>query len=180
MSMAEAQGAQASPWAIEDKAPQAQSDVLYEALIEPHRSLKPSSFRTLMILIVAQGFIRSVLFCAIGAWPLTAFMALDVGIVWLAFKTSYRHARLHERVRLTKSALTVERVWPDGRRQNWAFEPAWARVVIENPGEHEVKVTLASRGVSVVLGAFLGPAQREAVAEALKGALARRLAPRSS
>jgi uncharacterized membrane protein len=50
--------------------------------------------------------------------------------------------------------------------------------VVENPGEHEVKVMLASRGAQVVLGAFLAPAQREAVADALKGALARRLATR--
>ncbi len=159
--------------------PQAHSDVLYETMIVPHRSLKPGAFRTLMILILAQGVIRSIMFCLVGAWPLTAFMALDVGIVWFAFKASYRHARLFERIRLTRDTLTVERVWPDGKRQSWALEPAWARVVVENPGEHEVKVTLASRGVGVVLGAFLGPVQRETMAQALKSALAKRLAPRN-
>ena len=158
--------------------PEAHSDLLYETVIEPYRSLKPGAFRTLMIVILAQGVIRSIMFCAMGAWPLTAFMALDVGIVWFAFKASYRHARLFERIRLTRTALTVERVWPDGKRQNWALEPAWARVLVENPGEHEVKVTLASRGIVVVLGAFLAPTQREAMAEALKGALAKRLALR--
>ncbi|HXZ68520.1 MAG TPA: DUF2244 domain-containing protein [Alphaproteobacteria bacterium] len=179
MTMAEPQDAQASPWAVGTSVPQAHNDVLYETVIEPYRSLKPEAFRLLMIFVVLQGVVRSILFCAVGAWPLTAFMALDAGIVWLAFRVSYRHARLFERVRLTRTALTVERVWPDGRRQSWALEPAWARVVVENAGEHEVKVTLASRGIGVVLGAFLGPEQREAVAETLRGALAKRLAGRS-
>jgi len=178
MTMAEPQGAQASPWEVGARVPQAHTDVLYETVIEPYRSLKPKAFRLLMIFVLLQGVIRSILFCAIGAWPLTAFMALDVGVVWFAFRASYRHARLFERVRLTRTALTVERVWPDGRRQNWELEPAWARILVENPGEHEVKVTLASRGVGVVLGAFLGPEQREAVAETLKGALSKRLAGR--
>ena len=171
-------GAQASPWHVGTHVPEAHRDVLYETVIEPYRSLPPKAFRLLMIVILLQGVVRSILFCMVGAWPLTAFMALDVGIVFFAFKASYRHARLHERVRLTRTSLTVERVWPNGRRQNWAFEPAWARVVVENPGEHEVKVTLAGRGAQVVLGAFLAPAQREAVADALKGALAERLATR--
>ena len=178
MTRAGPEGAQASPWAASAAAPAAPSDVLFETVIEPYRSLPPKAFRLLMIVILLQGVVRSILFCIVGAWPLTAFMALDVGIVWFAFRTSYRHARLRERVRLTRTALTVERVWPDGRRQNWVLEPAWARIVVENPGEHEVKVTLASRGTQVVLGAFLAPAQREAVADALKGALARRLAAR--
>lgn len=176
MTRAEVQSAQASPWAVEGAVPKAHNDVLYETVIEPQRSLKPGAFRTLMIVILVQGVVRSILFCAIGAWPLTAFMALDVGIVWFAFKASYRHARLFERVRLTRSVLTVERIWPDGKRQSWALEPAWARVVVENAGEHEMKVTLASRGTGVVLGAFLAPIQREAMADALKRALARRLA----
>ena len=178
MTMAENAGVQASPWTIGANLP-VRSDVLYETVIEPHRSLKPQAFRLLMIFVLLQGVVRSVLFCAIGAWPLTAFMALDVGIVWLAFRASYRHARLQERVRLTRRTLTVERVWPDGRRQSWTLEPAWARVLVENPGEHEVRVTLASRGASVVLGAFLAPAQREEVADALKAALAKRSAARN-
>lgn len=179
MTMARPEGAQASPWIVGGAVPKAHGNVLFETVIEPYRSLRPEAFRLLMIFVLLQGAVRSVLFCAVGAWPLTAFMALDAGIVWFAFRASYRHARLFERVRLTRSELTVERVWPDGRRQSWALEPAWARVVVENPGEHEVKVTLSSRGVGVVLGAFLGPEQREAVAEKLKGALSRRLAGRS-
>ena len=178
MTMAEQEGAQASPWLVSGSVPAAQCDVLFETVIEPYRSLNPKAFRLLMIFILLQAVIRSALFCVIGAWPLTAFMALDAGIVWFAFRANYRHARLFERVRLTRSALTIERIWPDGRRQDWTLEPAWARVVVENPGEHEVKVTLASRGVGVVLGSFLAPEQREAVAAALKGALSKRLAAR--
>ena len=179
MTMSEAKSAQASPWTAAGGGSAPRGDLLYETVIAPHRSLSPESFRLLMIVVLFQGVVRSILFCVIGAWPLTAFMALDVGIVWVAFRASYRHAELRERVRLTRTALTVERIWPDGRRQSWALEPAWARVLVENRGEHEVKVTLASRGVGVVLGAFLAPTQREAVADSLKGALARRLAPRN-
>jgi len=164
-----------SPWAAPAPLP---SEVLFEAVLEPHRSLKPGAFRTLMILILAQGVLRSVMFVLVGAWPLVGFMAIDVLLVWVAFRASYRHGRLYERVRLTRSELEVERVWPGGKRQNWTIEPYWARVVVENPGAHEVSATLVGRGQKVVLGAFLAPEQREAFADALKAALAKRPAAR--
>jgi uncharacterized membrane protein len=162
----------ASPWATGEPLP---SGVFFDAIIEPYRSLPPQAFRTLMILLVALSLGPIAILVSKGAWPCIGFLGLDVLLLYLAFKTSYRHGRLYERVRLTQSELAVERVWPGGRRQNWTLEPYWARVEVEQRGEHEMKMALVSRGQRVVLGAFLAPEEREKLADALKGALARRL-----
>ena len=171
MSVAQATGPSSSPWASPGPAP---SPVLFEAVLEPHRSLSPQAFRTLMITLGLVSLIPSTIFWLNGAWPCIGFMGLDVALLYFAFRTSYRHGRLFERVRLTASELGIERVWPGGKRQSWALEPYWARVELDRRGEHECRIAVVSRGQRVVLGAFLPPEERAAVADALREALHRR------
>ena len=51
------------------------------------------------------------------------FFGLDVALIYLAFKTNYRWARLYETVRLTEDTLLVERISPSGKVQRWRFQP---------------------------------------------------------
>ena len=86
---------------------------------------------------------------------------------------SYRQARRREALRLTEESLTVERVDPKGGRRSWRFQPFWLRVVLEEKDEHSNRLVLASHGRSLVVGSFLGPAERRDVARGLTDALAR-------
>ncbi len=155
--------------------------VFFDAVLTPHRSLSPGGFWLLMALISGVSFVSGMYFVLRGAWPVTGYFGLDVLLIYLAFKASYRSARLHETVRLTEDALVVERVSPSGRRARWTFQPYWLRVEMDDPPEHASQLTLTSHGRSLVIGAFLSPAERSELAAALRNALARsRQAPHGS
>jgi uncharacterized membrane protein len=148
------------------------SPVFFDAVLYPHRSLPPQGFLLLMLLLGAASFAAGVSFVLIGAWPVFGYFGLDVLLVYLAFRASYRSARMHEWVRLTEDALTVERVGQRGERRRWQFQPFWLRVVLEERDETN-SLVLTSHGRRVVVGGFLAPAERKNLAVALKDALTR-------
>ena len=145
---------------------------LYDAELAPHCSLPPRGFAAMMLLLAGVSAAVAVAFVLRGAWPVTPFFGLDVFLVYLAFRLSYRQARRREALRLTEESLTVERVDPRGERRCWRFQPFWLRVVLEEKDEHSNRLVLASHGRSLVVGSFLGPEERRDVARRLKQALA--------
>ncbi len=148
------------------------SPVFFEAVLYPHRSLPPQGFMLLMLLLGAVSFAAGVSFVLLGAWPILGYFGLDVLLVYLAFRASYRSARMHEWVRLTEDTLTVERVGRRGERRRWQFQPFWLRVVLEERNETN-RLVLTSHGRELVVGGFLAPAERRNLAVALKEALNR-------
>lgn len=146
---------------------------VFQAILEPHRSLSPRGFIVLMGAIVAVAFGAGLAFASIGAWPVLGFFGLDVLLIYIAFKASYRSARMHETLRLTEDMLTVERVGPGRRRRSWRFQPYWLRVEMDDPPRHESQLVLTSHGRRLAVGAFLAPEERLELAHALKAALER-------
>jgi uncharacterized membrane protein len=147
--------------------------VFFDAVLHPYRSLPRQGFVALMVLLGGVSLCVGVGFVLIGAWPVCGFFGLDVLLVYLAFRLSYRSARQHETVRLTDESLTVERVGVRGERRHWQFQPYWLRVVLEEPDEDTNRLILTSHGRSLVLGSFLAPAERRHLADGLKDGLAR-------
>ena len=148
------------------------SPVFFDAVLHPHRSLPPQGFTLLMLVLSVVSFAAGVSFVFLGAWPIFGYFGLDVLLVYLAFRASYRSARMHEWVRLTAETLTVERVSQRGERRRWQFQPFWLRVVLEEQEETN-RLVLASHGRELVVGGFLAPAERRSLAVALKQALGR-------
>jgi uncharacterized membrane protein len=144
----------------------------YRAELKPHRSLPPRGFAIVMAILAGMSFLIGIGFVLRGAWPVTPFFGLDVGLVYFAFRLSYRSARQREHLRLTEDALTLERVDVYGKRTGWRFQPVWLRVNFEERDDESNRLSLASHGKSVTVGAFLGPAERRNVAFSLKDALA--------
>ena len=155
-----------------EQASGAAQPVLFDAVLSPHRSLPPRGFTIVMLLLAGVSFSVSVAFLLIGAWPIMPFFGLDVLLVYIAFRVSYRQARLREELRLTEESLTVERIGVRGDRRRWQFQPFWLRVTLEEKDEHSNRLVLSSHGRSLVVGSFLGPAERRGVAGRLKDALA--------
>jgi uncharacterized membrane protein len=158
---------------MNDRATEAAPAVFYDAVLKPHRSLPPKGFAALMLVLAGASFVVSLVFVLNGAWPVTPFFGIDVALVYLAFRLSYRQARQTEALRLTEDSLTVERVSIYGERRRWRFQPFWLRVRFEEKDEHTNRLLLTSHGSSLALGTFLGPAERRGVAGALKDALLR-------
>uniref|UniRef100_UPI0019553365 DUF2244 domain-containing protein n=1 Tax=Methylobacterium sp. B34 TaxID=95563 RepID=UPI0019553365 len=150
--------------------------VFFDAVLHPHRSLGRSGFRVVMAVVVLMNLIVAGIFVAHGAWPVVPFCGLDVFALWLAFRVSYRSARHYERVRLTETALTVERVHWKTPERRWSFHPHWLRITHTEPAAHDRRgppgqVTLSSHGRSVGVGSFLSAEERSTFAGALGDAL---------
>ncbi|MDZ5646729.1 DUF2244 domain-containing protein [Nitrospirillum sp. BR 11828] len=142
-------------------------------ILRPHRSLSPMGFRILMGVVAAVSFGVGLVFYLRGAWPVIGFCGVDVLVIYLAFRASYRSARLYERVELTDQALTVERVEPRRPSRRWSFVPYWLRVHMDDPARHDSQVVLTSHGKRLVVGSFLPMEERVRVASTLSDALAR-------
>lgn len=153
--------------------------LLFDAVLYPHRSLSPRGFWILMALVSAVSFTAGLAFFLIGAWPVVGFFGLDVLLIFVAFRLSYRAARMMERIKLSADALQIERVSPYGQVRRWSFQPYWVRVVLDDPPLLDSVVTIGSHGRSVGVGGFLVPGEKAEFASALRAALqtARRPGP---
>lgn len=151
----------------------AETDVFFERVLLPHRSLPRPGFHLLMLLLGLVSLAASIGFWAIGAWPVVGFFGLDVLLLYLAFRLSYRSARQREVLRLAGDDFTVERVGIYGERRLWRFQPFWLRVILEEHPDESNRLLLASHGRSLVIADFLGAPMRRELAEALRTMLAR-------
>lgn len=145
-------------------------EVLFDAVITPHRSLSPRGFATLMVLIGGLSFICGVVFTAMGAWPVVGFLGLDVALIYIAFRLNYRTARAVEYVTLTRRTLIIRRFDHRGRGIEIEMQPYWLKVELAGHETAE-EIRLRSHGEIHTVGAFLSPAERVAFADALRGAL---------
>ncbi len=117
-------------------------------------------------------FLGGLRFLALGAWPILPFMALDVGLLWWAFRASYASGRGHERLVLADDRLELLRVSAKGAERRFGFEPLWTRVMLEETALGDVKLWLAARERRVRVGQFLSPRERREVGAVISSVLA--------
>jgi uncharacterized membrane protein len=147
--------------------------VFLDVTLVPHRSLSSAGFLAVMGVTAGISFAAGVLFTLIGAWPVFCFFGLEVVLVYAAFRLSYRSARNRETLRLTEDEFTVERVGVRGDRRLWRLPPVWLRVRLEEFDDESNRLTVTSHGRTLVIGGFLSPDERRALADRLEGALNR-------
>jgi uncharacterized membrane protein len=144
----------------------------FSARLTPYRSLGPRGFATLMIAVAAISFVGGVAFWMIGAWPVVGFFGLDLALVWVAFRLSYRQARAFEEVHVSVTAVRIVRSTAAGRVSEVSVNPAWARLAVRREeDEGVVGVALVSHGRAEPIGGFLNPPDRESFAAALGRAI---------
>lgn len=150
-------------------APPALGGKLYmDAVLRPHRSLSPAAFRLMLIVVIAANAALGLVFVAHGAFPVAGFLGLDVLALWLAFRFSYRAARVQENVRIAAGGVHVSRTEASGAATHWALNPIWARVAREGRG-----VLIRAGSGAMRVGAFLSPQECAGFAAALETALYR-------
>jgi uncharacterized membrane protein len=103
----------------------------FKALLAPHRSLSPTGFVLFMAGVGVVSFATGITFLMLGAWPVFGFLGLDVLLVYIAFRLSYRSGRQYEVIDLTRERLTLTRVDPSGRSEVFTFNPYWVQVNLE-------------------------------------------------
>src|ERR1700724_1962860 len=146
---------------------------LFSAVLTPHRSLGRTGFVVLMCLIGGISFVAGLVFFIAGAWPVMGFFGLDVLLVYIAFKVSYRSAAAYEQVTMTASTLTVRKVSHRARVAEWTLNPVWVRLHREKTNEEFgiERLFLISHGKRLPVATFLGPAEKASFANALSAAL---------
>ena len=115
--------------------------------------------------------IPSLIFFAMGAWPIVGFLGLDVLAIWWALRTSFRAAERRERVRVTAEAVTVSREDERGARVIWTSPTAFTGVDVDQPGEHEARVRIRIYRRRLTLGRALSPPERVEFGDALRQAI---------
>jgi uncharacterized membrane protein len=153
--------------------PSGPSAVHFATSLSPHRSLSPEGFKWVIRGAVAANLVIGVPLLILGAWPVMGFMGLDILLLWWLFKRSYLDARRSETLVLTDSELLVDRVAPDGEREEHRLDAYWLRLDVT-----EERLVVISKGNRLVIGRFLSPDARLELAEQLKAALAEMRAPR--
>ena len=156
----------------EDSADPADS-VLFATRIHPHRSLTLRQARIVILIVAAASTVATLPFVIMGAWPVAGFMGVDVLVLALAFRASFRSAKAYEDVSVTAFDMMLAKVDPRGARAEWHFNPSWVRLI---PKRHDtfgmVRLDLESRGSQIEIAGFLGPDEKASFAERLSGALA--------
>jgi len=147
--------------------------IFFECVLLPHRSLPPRGFHVLMLLLGLVSLAVGIGFVAIGAWPVCGFFGLDVALLYVAFRISYRSARQRETLRLADADFVVERVSIRGERRVWSFQAFWLRVVLEERSDDSNRLLVLSHGRSLAIGDFLPPPMRRELADTLRQALGR-------
>lgn len=156
------------------KPPRPDGAVYMDAVLAPSRSLSPQGFQIVMLALAAMSFLCGLVFLSIGAWPVIGFFGLDVALVWLAFRSSFRSGqRQRESVVVASDAIHVGLRPVRGPDRWWGLNPHFARVDVAAAGTHEMEVALAAGPDRLPLGAFLSPSEREDFATALRDAIAR-------
>lgn len=147
---------------------------LFNARLVPYRSLTPKLASRVILGVCLFNFFISLPFLFIGAWPVAGFMGLDVLGLYIAFRVSFNSAKAYETVSVTPLELVVAKVEAAGGRKEWRFNPQWVRLTADVHEEFGTeRVTLASRGETIEIGAFLGPEQKAELARDLSRALAK-------
>lgn len=147
---------------------------IFSAVLTPHRSLGRTGFLVLMLMLVLGGasFVTGMVFLIAGAWPIFGFCGLDVLLVYVAFRLSYRAAKAYEEVTVTPTELTVRKVSHRGRMSQWKLNPLWVRLDRVVHAEYGIeRLFLVSHGRRLAIAAFLGPREKESFALALNAAL---------
>jgi len=165
-------------WPAESGPPPELSGPLFlDAEVRPNRSLPNVGFVVLMTALAAVSFTAGMIFVSMGAWPVIGFFGLDVALVWLAFRLSYRDGRRLEQLQITREEIRVGRRWPTGHSRWYRLPSAWTRVEVEGEGEPDVQTRLSAKGKHLIIGSVLSPKEREALGEAVREALERARRP---
>ena len=157
----------------ETNALHAADEPFFRAQLMPHRSLGRTGFAVLMGALLFGWLVTGIVFLSRGAWPVFGFFGLDVLLVYIAFRSSYRSARAREDVSVSRTHLDIRKTAPSGRFQDHHFNPFWAKFSVDRHEEIGItRMAIEAQGLSVSIGGFLNPDDRESFATAFSRALA--------
>lgn len=152
--------------------------VYLDTVLTPNRSLSDRGFNLIMALIGAASLVVGLAFLSMGALPVIGFFGLDVLAIWLAFRWHRRSQQERTRVRITAETLDLHHVFANGREKRAQIPSAFARIELDEPALPRSDLRIEHGRTAFVIGRFLTPKQRQALAATLREALRRAQAER--
>lgn len=144
---------------------------LFEAVILPHRSLSARGRGLLLGALAVALVLDSMVFAAIGAWPVGGFAGAELLLAILLFRWHARAAQAQELILLSAAGLRIVRIDHTGRRQETTLPTGWLTVQVEERRGRAAEVVLVGHGHRVAVGVSLGEVERRDLAVALATAL---------
>lgn len=139
--------------------------------LRPPRALTAHQFLALFAALAGAMWLVAMLGWWGGNVFAPAFALLDSAIVAAALRWLWRSGERGEEITVSPDVVEVAvlegRTAPGGRV--FRAHPYWVRLCVEDGGE---RISLASSGKQVEVGAFLGPAERRELADKLQDLLA--------
>jgi len=149
------------------------SQVVYSAVLRPHRSASRATARLIVLLMVLVWLPTGFVFFLAGAWPILPFLGVEVVLLYGALRLNQYAGNALEAINLTREALTVRRVDHWGKQRNYSFSPHWLQVNLNRVTGDTNALELRSQGRSLIIAQFLLPQERQELAEALRRELTR-------
>ena len=143
---------------------------LYSITLKPYRSLTKLGFLLMMIALCTFCFITGIIFIKIGAWPVFGFFGLDVFLVYVFFRLSFKSGEEFETINLTKKKLIIKK-YKLKKIRTYIFDANWIKIKILNPKSHTNKLQISSKNKSLIVGSFLRPDEKIVVFQNIQNAL---------
>lgn len=155
--------------------PLSASAVEFSRVARRNRSISQAgllmSFGGLMLIV----FAIAIGFALLGAWLVLPFAGIEIAVLGAALLWVMRHGFDYESICLSGGMLEIE-IGDGGEKLQRRFNPAWARLVVENHGA-ATRIALRSHGNEFEIGRHLNAEDRLDLARQL-GALGLRRAGR--
>jgi uncharacterized membrane protein len=148
-------------------------DIVFEALITPHRSLSRRGLRIIIAATCTVSFSVSLLFWWLGAWPIAGFNGGEVLLALVLLRAHARSAKASEFLVLTESELRIQRTDSRGQRTEERLASAWIGVSLEERKGRTPGLYLAAHGKRLEIASALGEPEKRDLAGALTEALHR-------
>jgi uncharacterized membrane protein len=147
-----------------------QEPVLKDWLMKRNCSVSPRQFVYFYISLALFSLLIAFLLLLNGAWLVLPFTGIELLTVGVAFVLYARHAVDYERIRLFPNRLVIEQVSAEQLTQ-FEFNPRWVRV--EAGATPRDRITLVSRGQTIMIGQHLAQYRRAQFAGELRAWLTR-------
>lgn len=145
---------------------------LFAAELTPHRSLTPRGLRIVMVVTVLLAIIPSLIFFALGAWPVVGFMLLAVAAIAGALQLVVQREKRREQLTLWADQLEIVTTNTKGVRSLIRFDPKGVRLLIERDmNERSTRLSLRTSIGDTEIGSFLSQDDRATFAKAFGTAL---------
>lgn len=144
---------------------------LYSITLKPYRSLNKIGFITMMVILCGFSFITGIIFMKKGAWPVFGFFGLDILLVYIFFRLSFKSGKEFEVINLTKKKLIIKKYKEKKIIKTYILDANWVKIQIQNPLEHSSKLQISSKNESIIIGSFLRLDEKIEVLQNIENAL---------